>query len=126
MRTCEFLGIFGKTLTLITKAPDSPHEVVAAAAKLVVAGVGVTGTEVKVINDGGGTLAGGELAGLDTLGCVLATEDVFGGLGTGVSNGSGQYLTHRTAPTRRTGRHEQTWTGELIRNQNRATAYMSS
>ena len=102
MRTCKFWGTFGKTLTSITKAPDSPHEVVAAAAKLVVAGVGVTGTEVKVINDGGGTLAGGELAGLDTPGCVLAAEGVFGGLGTGVSNGSGQYSTQRTASTRRT------------------------
>jgi len=57
----------GKCLTSITKAPDKPHEVVAAAAELVVVGGGVTGI----------------------LGCVLVAEGVFGGLGIGVSNGSG-------------------------------------
>jgi hypothetical protein len=102
-------SVFGKTLTLITKAPDRPHEVVAAAAELVVVDVGVTGTEIEVMDDGGGRVAGGELAMLDTPGCVLAAEGVFGRPGTGVSNGSGQCLVHRTVPTRRTGGHEQTW-----------------
>jgi hypothetical protein len=53
---------------LITKAPDRPHEVVAAAAELVV-----------VVGSGG----------TGTSGCVLVAESVFGGPGTGVSNGSG-------------------------------------
>lgn len=89
-----FLLVFGKTLTSITKAPDTPHEVVAAAAMLVVVDVGVTGTEVEVINDGKGKVAGEELARLDAFGCMLAAEGVFGRPGTGVSNGSGQCLVH--------------------------------
>jgi hypothetical protein len=75
---------------------------------LVVVDVGVTGTEVEVMNDGGGKVASGELARLDTLGCMIAAERVFGRPGTEVSNGSGQCLIHRTASTRRTGGHEQT------------------
>jgi hypothetical protein len=105
-----FFG-FWKNLTLITKAPDRPHEVVAAAAELVVVAVGVIGTGVEATNDGGGVLAGGELAGPGTPGCVLAAVGVLGALGTGVSNGSGQCLVHRERhQNRRTGRHEQIWT----------------
>ena len=106
MKTCKFLGWgFGKSLTSITKAPDRPHEVVAAAAELVVVDGGVTGTP----------------------GCVLVAEGVFGGPGTGVSNGSGQCLVRREGHQReeledmsKLGRDE------LITNKNRATAYMSS
>jgi hypothetical protein len=90
-----YRGAAGKSLTLIIKAPDRPHEVVVVAAELVVVGGGVTGTGVEVTNDGEGVLASGELVGLDTPGCVLAAEGVFRGLGTGVSNGSGQCLVHR-------------------------------
>ena len=74
---------------MTTKAPDRPHEVVAATAELVVADVGITMTEVKAMNDGGGKVAGGELARLDTPGCMLAVEGVFERPGTGVSNRSG-------------------------------------
>lgn len=62
----------GKSLTLITKAPDRPHEVVAAAAELVVVGGGIAGTP----------------------GCVLVAEGVFGEPGTGVSNESSQCSVH--------------------------------
>jgi len=119
--------VFGKILTLITKAPDRPHEVVAAAAELGVVDVGVTGTEVEVMNDDGGKVAGGELARLDTPGCVLAAEGVFGRPGTGVSNGSGQYLVHRERHQRE-GLEDVSKLGrdDLITNKNRATAYMSS
>jgi hypothetical protein len=121
------LGGNGESLTLITKAPDRPHEVVAAAAELVVVGGGVIGTGVEVINDGGGTLAGGELVGLDTPGCVLVVEGVFGGPGTGVSNGSGQCLVHRERH-KREALEDMSKLGRdgLITNKNRATAYMSS
>jgi hypothetical protein len=112
LKTFKFWGKEGwKSLTLITKAPDRPHEVAAAAAELVVVGGDVTGTGVEVINDGGGTLADGELVGLDTPGCVLAAEGVFGGPGTGVSNGSGQCLVHREQRKQEALEdNEQTWT----------------
>lgn len=115
---------FWKTLTLITKAPDRPHEVVATAAMLVVVDVGVTGTEVEVINDSEGKVAGEELARLDTPGCMLAAEGVFGRPGTGVSNGSGQRLVHSERHQRE--RLSKLGRDELITNKNRATAYMSS
>jgi hypothetical protein len=51
--------------TLTSKAPDRPHEVVAAAAELV---VDVAGAGASVSEDDGGALAGGGVAGLDAAG----------------------------------------------------------
>jgi hypothetical protein len=94
---------------------------------LVVVDVGVTGTEVEVINDSEGKVAGEELARLGTPGCMLAAEDVFGRPGTGVSNGSGQCLVHSERHQReRLEDMSKLGRDELITNKNRATAYMSS
>ena len=50
-------------LTLISKGPDTPHEVVAAAGEPVFVDVGVIGIGVSVIVDDEGALGGSVLAG---------------------------------------------------------------
>ena len=65
---------------MISKAPDRPHEVVAAAAELVVVSVGVTEIKLSVIVDDGGALAT----------WLLAAGAVLGVAGNEVSSGPGQ------------------------------------
>ena len=68
-------------LTLISKGPDTPHEVVVAAGEPVFVDVGIVETGVLVVVDDGGALAGS----------VLADGAVDGVAGMGVTNYPGQY-----------------------------------
>lgn len=65
-----------RRLALISKAPDTPQEVVAAVAELVIDVAGADGSGESVGVDDGGVLAGGVVAALDASGVVGAVIGV--------------------------------------------------